>query len=339
MWLTDWVKEFFRKADMVLLALILAASLFGVVLIYSATRFMELAGARFVPIQLAAIVLGVVAYFIMSFVDVELFTEKSWKWMFGFNIFILLLLLTPFGVGAETTGNNSWLAFPFLPVNIQPAEVAKVFFVLLLALQCRNLQDWGISRFTSVVQLAGHTLFMAGLIAVISGDFGMVLVYLFLSLAVRDPVPMVDELLAASVLSVLCFTLIRRRAAGGALYRNIMLSCRRELGILREDEDEAIGRLEDYYESLCRYDIQAMADILAHRGGENPPPFRGELTEGLSAALRQYAVKDDPRCWHYMKMLAGNRPDRRLGAILVQSALSDGLDLCLLYILCQLIPR
>lgn len=165
------------------------------------------------------------------------------------------------------------------------------------------------------------------------------LVYLFLSLAVRDPVPMVDELLAASVLSVLCFALIRRRAAGGALYRNIMLSCRRELGILREDEDEAIGRLEDYYESLCRYDIQAMADILAHRGGENPPPFRGELTEGLSAALRQYAVKDDPRCWHYMKMLAGNRPDRRLGAILVQSALSDGLDLCLLYILCQLIPR
>ena len=180
MWLTDWVKEFFRKADMVLLALILAASLFGVVLIYSATRFMELAGARFVPIQLAAIVLGVVAYFIMSFVDVELFTEKSWKWMFGFNVFIILLLLTPFGVGAETTGNNSWLAFPFLPVNIQPAEVAKVFFVLLLALQCRNLQDWGISRFTSVVQLAGHMGLMCGLIGAISGDFGMVLTYLFM---------------------------------------------------------------------------------------------------------------------------------------------------------------
>ena len=178
MWLTDWVKEFFRKADLVLLALILAASLFGVALIYSATRFMGVSGARFVPIQLAAIALGVVVYFVMSFVDVELFTEKSWKWMFGFNVFIILLLLTPFGVGAETTGNNSWLAFPFLPVNIQPAEVAKVFFVLLLAYQCRQLQNWGISRFTSVVQLAGHTLFMAGLIAVVSGDFGMSLVYL-----------------------------------------------------------------------------------------------------------------------------------------------------------------
>ena len=73
-WLTDWVKEFFRKADLVLLALILAASLFGVALIYSATRFMGVSGARFVPIQLAAIALGVVVYFVMSFVDVELFT-------------------------------------------------------------------------------------------------------------------------------------------------------------------------------------------------------------------------------------------------------------------------
>ena len=178
MWLTTWIKEFFRKADILLLALILAASLFGVALIYSAIQYMGISGRRYVPIQLISIALGVVAYFIMSFVDVELFTERSWKWMFCFNVFIILLLMTPFGVGGETTGNNSWLAFPFLPVNIQPAEVAKVFFVLLLAYQCRQLQNWGISRFTSVVQLAGHTLFMAGLIAVVSGDFGMSLVYL-----------------------------------------------------------------------------------------------------------------------------------------------------------------
>lgn len=178
MWLTDSIKEFFRKADVLLLVLIVAASLFGVVLIYSATRWMGAAGARFVPIQLVAIVLGVAVYFVMSFVDVELFTERSWKWMLFFNVCIILMLLTPFGVGKEQTGNNSWLAFPFLPMNIQPAEVAKIFFVLLLAFQCRKLQDWGISRFTSVVQLAGHSLFMAALIAAVSGDFGMVLVYL-----------------------------------------------------------------------------------------------------------------------------------------------------------------
>lgn len=177
MWLSDWFKEFFHKADMVLLALILAASLFGVALIYSATRFLGPAGGRFVPIQIVAIILGIAVYFVMSFVDVELFTERSWKWMFLFNV-VIILLLKPFGAGGETTGNNSWLPIPFLPINVQPAEVAKVFFILLLAFQCRKLQEWNISSVSSVIQLAGHTLFMVGLIAVISGDFGMSLVYL-----------------------------------------------------------------------------------------------------------------------------------------------------------------
>ena len=176
--LTPWIKEFFRKADIVLLALILAASIFGVVLIYSATRYLGASSWRYVPIQLVSIVLGIAAYFVLSFVDVELFTERSWKWMFGFNVFLILLLKTPFGVGGETTGNNSGWPSPFSPSTSSPPRVAKVFFVLLLALQCRKLQDWGISRFSSVVQLAGHTLFMAGLIAAVSGDFGMSLVYL-----------------------------------------------------------------------------------------------------------------------------------------------------------------
>lgn len=182
MWFRDALREFFHKADLLLLSLCVIASLFGVVLIYSATRWMGAASARdrFVPIQLIAIFLGIIVYIVMSFVDIELFTERSWKWMVLFNVVIILLLLTPFGVGKEETGNNSWLDFPFLPVNIQPAEVAKIFFILLLAWQCAKYQDWGISHPSSVFLLAGHTLFMAGLIAWVSGDFGMVLVYLFL---------------------------------------------------------------------------------------------------------------------------------------------------------------
>ena len=67
--LTPWIKEFFRKADIVLLALILAASIFGVVLIYSATRYLGASSWRYVPIQLVSIVLGIAAYFVLSFVD------------------------------------------------------------------------------------------------------------------------------------------------------------------------------------------------------------------------------------------------------------------------------
>lgn len=177
--ITDTLRTFFRKGDVLLLTLCLIASAFGLVLIYSATRYdPDLHDSVFK--QAIFLALGVVAYVVLTFVDIELFTERSWKWMFLFNVAILLLLLSPYGVGKEETGNNSWLAFPFLPFTIQPAEVAKLFFVLILSLQCARYRPYGISRPGSVFRLTAHTLFMVGLIAVVSGDFGMVLVYLFI---------------------------------------------------------------------------------------------------------------------------------------------------------------
>lgn len=177
--ITDTLRTFFRKGDVLLLVLCLIASAFGLVLIYSATEY-DQALASYPLKQAIFICLGVVAYVVLSFVDIELFTERSWKWMFLFNVFILLLLLTSLGVGEDETGNNSWLAIPHIPFTIQPAEVAKLFFVLILALQCTRYRENGISRPGSVLRLTAHTLFMAGLIAVVSGDFGMVLVYLLI---------------------------------------------------------------------------------------------------------------------------------------------------------------
>lgn len=147
------------------------------ILVFSATRYLET--NRYVFVQAAAILLGVVVYIIMSSVDIELFTERSWRFLLVFNILIILALV-PFGVGAETTGNKSWIPLPLIPVNVQPAEVAKLTFVLLFAWQCVKLQEHGISRFPSVLQLTGHIGLMCALIGVISGDFGMVLTYLFM---------------------------------------------------------------------------------------------------------------------------------------------------------------
>lgn len=175
MWLTDSIKEFFRKADLVLLGLILAASLFGVVLIYSATRYQDT--NRFVLVQLLSIAMGVVAYMIMSFVDIELLTERSWKLLLVFSV-LAILALVPFG--KEIGGNKSWIDLKI--ISIQPAEVVKIPFVMLLAKQISKLQEEGISRISSLVQVGAHLLLMCGLIAAISGDMGMTLVYLFICL-------------------------------------------------------------------------------------------------------------------------------------------------------------
>jgi len=173
-WFSDSIKAFLKKGDLVLLGLCLAASAFGLVLVYSATRWTD--SNRNVLVQFMAICLGVLVYIAMSSVDFELFTEKSWKLLAAVEILAILALI-PFGTAGDTI-NKSWIPLPGLRINVQPAEVVKLFFILLLAFQCARLREGGISRPSSVFQLAGHTMVMCGLIAAISKDFGMVLTYL-----------------------------------------------------------------------------------------------------------------------------------------------------------------
>ena len=181
------IREFFRKGDLLLLTLCLGASGFGLVLIYSATQYTG--KSRFIFVQLAAIFLGVLVYMLLTFVDFQLFTEKNWKLLLSFNLIFMLLLLTPLGEDYDS-GNLNWLAIsriiPGFPMDIQPNEIVKLPFTLLLAFQVIKLQERGhdLSAVPSVLQMAGHTVIMLGIIAAICGDMGMCVIYLVIFVAV-----------------------------------------------------------------------------------------------------------------------------------------------------------
>lgn len=176
------IREFLRKGDLLLLTLCLTASGMGLVLIYSATRWEY--NNRAILIQLVGILLGVVAYILLTFVDFQLFTEKKWKLLFVGSVLFILLLLTPLGL--EVYGNRNWLQLskliPGFPMNLQPNEIVKIPFILLLALQITKIQDRGhdISSIPSVIQIGGHTVFMLALIAVVCGDMGTCVVYMMI---------------------------------------------------------------------------------------------------------------------------------------------------------------
>ena len=173
----DFIREFFRKGDMVLLSLCLIASSVGLVLIYSATRYDP--ALRSSPFKQAAFVcMGIAVYVFFTMVDIELIVEKSWKLLLAAGI-VLILLIIPFGVEGDT-GNKSWIFLPGLPFGLQPAELVKIPFILVLSFIMDKNREYGLSRPSSVFTAAGYTLFFIGLIAVLSEDFGMVLVYLLL---------------------------------------------------------------------------------------------------------------------------------------------------------------
>lgn len=122
------LQTFRKKGDLVLLFLCLLTTGFGCVIIASATNY--LGSSRFLTVQLAATILGVLCYVLLTSVDVEILAERR-EILFAIDA-ILILLLIPFGTDGGT-GNRSWLDLPGFPVNIQPAEICKIIFTILLA--------------------------------------------------------------------------------------------------------------------------------------------------------------------------------------------------------------
>ena len=168
--------SFFRKGDILLLLLCVAASIFGVVMVSSAAA--HFGTSRFVLVQLAAIVLGVVLYILMTLFDVEILAGQTTLLL----LFNLLFISTLFIWGVEgNTGNRSWLAFSWLPFNIQPAEICKITYILINANMMRNNQRH-ISESKSIFKLAAHLLLTVGLIIVASDDMGVALIYVFVFL-------------------------------------------------------------------------------------------------------------------------------------------------------------
>ncbi len=181
--LKDTLADFIQQADLVLLGLCGAATLYGIVLVFSATRYMDPAtGLRRMIIQCAALGLGVCVYIFFSMLDLESITRK-WKWILAFNVGFILLLRTPFGV-AGNTGNRAWLKFPFIPFQIGPAEVVKISFVLLLAKQIEWLweEKGDVKSFGSAFFVAAHTFGLCGLYFLVSHDMGNGLVFVFIFL-------------------------------------------------------------------------------------------------------------------------------------------------------------
>ncbi len=186
----DFLSDVVRQSDLVLLALCVGSTLYGMVLIASATHFRGT--LKYVAIQGFGLLIGVLLYFFFSAVDVgEL--SKKWKWLLIFNFGFILLLRTPFGL--TRNGNRAWLGVNdigkslgvgFLenfPITVQPAEIVKITFILLLARQLALLQEKrDLRSFAHVIQPTAHAGAMFVFYYILSKDAGSGLVYLFVFL-------------------------------------------------------------------------------------------------------------------------------------------------------------
>lgn len=164
--------NYIKKADMILLALCLICSVFGIVLIWSATRSFQDGAGSFISLQIGALVLGLICFVFFSAIDLEVIAQR-WKVLLVFNILILSALFV-FGAGIAG-GDRIWLRFG--PVGIQPSEVVKITFIIMMAYHIHYLKEYkNINSFASLLQLGLHFSYLVILLP----DLGNSLIFLFI---------------------------------------------------------------------------------------------------------------------------------------------------------------
>lgn len=177
-YIANFVRNFFRKADLLLLLLCTVTTAFGCLIIASTTNVSASGPTRYLLVQIASTFIGIVFYAFFSSIDTDFFSERRRAMIF--LCFALLLLLIPFGTD-NGTGNKSWIPIPIIGIHVQPAEVCKLPLVLILASVMASHQNHP-SHIFSVMHIGLIVVALVGLNLVVSNDLGVSLIFIFIFL-------------------------------------------------------------------------------------------------------------------------------------------------------------
>jgi len=176
-------KGLLRWTDWPTILLCLACSAFGLLMVHSATRgTAELAGraaSTEVVTMALAIVLGLLAAVVMSFIDYEIMLRYWWI-IAIVCVLLMLLLLTPLGWAPPFRPDATrWLRITE-SLTFQPSELLKLGFIISFTWHIHRVRD-NINKIKNIALLGAHALVPFGLV-VITGDLGSALVLLLVTI-------------------------------------------------------------------------------------------------------------------------------------------------------------
>lgn len=158
--------------DWPLFILTIGLAIFGIIMIYSATRTTQ--SNLNVIVQSGCFVIGCAAMLFVCFFDYEQLKNLI-KPIYIFTIAILILVLI-IGVGDESWGAKSWIRFG--AIGIQPSEIAKVCFVITFSYHLSKVHDY-INKPLVILGLLLHIGVLLALI-LLQPDMGSAMVFMFM---------------------------------------------------------------------------------------------------------------------------------------------------------------
>ena len=169
------IKRGLKTTDKLLMSLCLLTSLFGVLMVYSATYSSLEDGSlisRTTLVMLLAVIVGVAMCIVISFIDYEI-VLRFWM-IIGGVCLLMMLLLFPFGSGtADRPDARTW--FDFKVINFQPSELFKIAFIITFAVHLDYVGE-DINKLKNALLLCIHGGVPA-LLVILTGDLGSALVF------------------------------------------------------------------------------------------------------------------------------------------------------------------
>ncbi len=167
---SNGIRGVFRNLDLWLVCLTAVAAVFGIIMISSAGG----EGAiRYVIVQSAAFLIGFLGIAALIILDYEYLSGIS-NYLAIACLVLLLLVLIP-GIGVKENGARSW--FVFGPVSLQPAEIAKLIFIIGFARQLSE-NEGRVNEPKVLLKLLGYAFIPIALI-LLQPDFGTAMVFIF----------------------------------------------------------------------------------------------------------------------------------------------------------------
>lgn len=176
----DFLKTTLKETDFIMLLMCIFASVYGSVMVFSATRGDIPEGgviSRDARIMILAVIIGIVMSVIISFIDYNFITK-----MFpaiGLVCIALMVATLIWGVGPNARQDaKTWLVMGSTGLYFQSSELLKIGFIITFGMHLELVQD-KLTKPLHVIFLCLHAAVTIGLV-VISGDMGSALVFVII---------------------------------------------------------------------------------------------------------------------------------------------------------------
>ncbi len=172
------VKKAVKETDILLILICLALSVFGIIMVLSATYNGSDLFSRDGKVMILATVMGIAAALIISFIDYDIIL-KLWP-LVGAASVILMLGLFVFGVSPDGRSDAfSWYRFGSL--YFQPSEIVKIGFIITFSYHLSKVKN-DVSSLKNVFFLCIHAAIPI-LLVIVTGDMGSALIFIIMFIA------------------------------------------------------------------------------------------------------------------------------------------------------------